>query len=58
MHTSEIVFMYNKIIHASATHVSIFREATQRIKELKSDTIIGHIRVETCRRIFYIKTFP
>jgi len=55
MHTSEIVFMYNKRIHVSATHVSNFREVIQRIKEFNKYTIIGHSRVETCKRIFYIK---
>jgi hypothetical protein len=55
MHTSEIVFMYNKLIHASATDVSIFREVIQRIRELKNDKIIGDNRVETCKRIFYTK---
>jgi len=56
MHTSEIVFMYNELIHVSATHVSNFRELIQRIKEFKKYTTIGHNRVEMCKRICYIKT--
>jgi hypothetical protein len=27
MHTSEIVFIYNKLLHVSITYVTIFREA-------------------------------
>ena len=39
MHTSEIVFIYNKLPHVSATHLAVFREAIQR-KKLKHIVIV------------------
>lgn len=35
MHTIGIVFIYDSLLHVSAIHVAIFREAIQRIKSLK-----------------------
>jgi hypothetical protein len=32
-HNSEIVFMQNSLLHVSATHVVIFRDVTQRIRD-------------------------
>jgi len=40
MHTSEVVFTYNNIPHVSTTHLTIFREAIQMIKELKHTFIV------------------
>lgn len=39
MYTSEIIFIHNKFLHVSATHVFIFSEMIQR-KQFKDDTII------------------
>ena len=32
MHTTEVSFIYSNILHVSATHTSIFREAKKMIK--------------------------
>jgi hypothetical protein len=39
MYTSEIIFIYNKLLHVSAAHVSIFSEMIQW-KQFKDDTVI------------------
>jgi len=35
MHTSDIVFMYNYLVHVSATLVTILREVVRRINNYK-----------------------
>jgi hypothetical protein len=32
MHTNEIIYIYNNLLHVLATHTAIFREAIHRIK--------------------------
>jgi hypothetical protein len=39
MHTSEIVFIHNNLLHVLAAHAAILRETIKRIK-IKDNTII------------------